>query len=135
MYDGYVFLCNKTDQQQCLTSKKYTCQEKQNRPAEPVKEGAVIFLYNTDEKTLLGPFTALAEGGEDLDSGAWAESIEENIPSQDLKVTWEQLHLLKDADVKLPMLKTSKGCRLTSLETQNFLDSLSQGEIYPVKNA
>ncbi len=135
MYDGYVFLCNKTEQQQCLSRKKYTCQEKQNRPSEPVKEGAVIFLYNPDQKTLLGPFTALTEGGEELDSGAWAESIEENIPSQDLKVTWEQLHLLKDADEKLPLLKNPKGCRLTSLETQNVLDTLSQGEVYSVENA
>lgn len=130
MYDGYVFYCNGTTQRQCVSSKKYTCQENSVKPTEPAREGAVIFLYNTEVNTLLGPFTALTKGGGELDSGAWTESVDKNVPSEDIKVTWEQLHLLRDAKEKLPLLKKLKGCKLTSIETQNIMDTLAQGEIY-----
>ncbi len=130
MYDGYVFYCNGSTQRQCISNRKFSCQESQIKPAEPVKEGSVVFLFNPDEKTLLGPFTALTEGATELDKGTWAMRVDENIPSEDLKVTWEQLHILHDAAEKLPMLATLKACRLTSLETQNVLDTLAQGEIY-----
>ncbi len=130
MYDGYVFLCTKTDVQQCLSAKRYTCASKQSKPAEPIKEGSVIFLYNTDDKTLLGPFTALTEGADELDAGTWSMSVDEKIPSEDLKVTWEQLDMIRNAPEQLPMLRAPKNCRLTTLETQNTLDALKQGELY-----
>ncbi len=62
MYDGYVFLCTKTTQQQCISHKRYVCTDKAIQPPQPIKEGSVIFLFNTDDKSLLGPFTALTEG-------------------------------------------------------------------------
>jgi hypothetical protein len=130
MYDGYVFLCNNATLQQCLSEKKYACASGQPKPDSPVKEGSVIFLYNREEETLLGPFTALTEGGSELDSGAWSMSVTEKIPSEDLQVTWETLHLIRDAKSKLPLLKEMKTCRLTSLETQNVLDVLRQGELF-----
>ena len=91
--------------------------------------GSIIFLYNVDDKSLLGPFTALAEGDE-LDAGAWALDVDAHIPSEDLKVTWEDLHTIQNAPEKLPFLKNAKTCKLTSLETQNALDMLKQGELY-----
>ncbi len=130
MYDGYVFFCNKTSAQQCVSTKHYTCADKKNMPAEPVKEGSVIFLYNVDDKSLLGPFTALTEGGDELDAGTWAEDIETHIPSEDLKVTWENLHIIQNADKMLPFLGESKKCRLGTTETQRVLDLLKQGELY-----
>ncbi len=130
MYDGYVFLCTKTSQQQCLSNRRYTCADKENKPDEKLKEGSVIFLYNTDDKTLLGPFTALTAGGDELDAGAWKMGVEEHIPSEDLKVTWENLRIVRNAPEQLPFLKDPKSCRLTSLETQNVLDTLQQGELY-----
>jgi hypothetical protein len=130
MYDGYVFFCNKESQQQCLSNKKYTCADKTTRPKiEDLKVGSIIFLFNLDDNSLLGPFTALAEEDE-LDAGAWAESVDEHIPSEDLKVNWEDLHIIQNAPEKLPFLKNPKTCRLTSLETQNALDTLKQGELY-----
>ena len=129
MYDGYVFFCNKTTLQQCLSDKRYTCADEKTKPTEPIKEGSVIFLYNIDDKSLLGPFTALTEGDE-LDAGAWAMDVETHIPSEDLKVTWEDLHIIQNAPEELPFLKDPKTCRLTSLETQNALDLLKQGELY-----
>ncbi len=130
MYDGYVFLCNKTSQQQCLSTKRYTCTDEQSKPAEPIKEGSVIFLYNVDEKTLLGPFTALTEGGDELDAGTWRMDVDTNIPSEDIKVTWENLRIIHDADKELPFLVEPKTCKLGFTQTQRVLDLLKQGELY-----
>jgi hypothetical protein len=130
MYDGYLFFCNGETQRQCISSKKYVCAESQNKPSGPIKEGSIIFLFNPEAETLLGPFTALNEGGGELDSGAWKMSVDENIPSEDIKVTWEQLHILRNASQKAPPFKTLKPCKLTSIETQNILDLLAQGEPY-----
>jgi len=130
MYDGYVFYCRKESQQQCLSNKRYTCADEKTRPKEEeIKVGSIIFLFNLDDKSLLGPFTALAEGDE-LDAGAWSMDVDEHIPSEDLKVTWEDLHLLQDAPEKLAFLKNPKTCKLTSLETQNALDQLKLGQLY-----
>ena len=129
MYNGYVFFCNKASQQKCLSNRRYTCADK-DKPAEKIKEGSVIFLYNVDDKTLLGPFTALTEGAEQLDAGAWAEDVDTHIPSEDLKVTWEELHVIQDAPAQLPFISKAKSCKLTSLETQNALDALKNGKLY-----
>jgi hypothetical protein len=130
MYDGYVFSCTKTTQQECINNRHYTCADEKSKPNEKIKEGSVIFLYNTDEKTLLGPFTALTEGAEELDAGAWAEDVETHIPSEDIKVNWEVLHVIKDAPAQLPFLTEMKTCRLTTLQTQRALDMLRGGELY-----
>ena len=91
--------------------------------------GSIIFLYNIDDKTLLGPFTALAEGDE-LDAGAWAMDVDEHIPSEDIKVTWEDLHIIQNAPEKLPFLKNPKTCKLTLWKHRMHLDILKQGELY-----
>jgi hypothetical protein len=131
MYDGFIFYCTKETQQQCISNKHYTCSDKQTKPTEQIKKGSVIFLFNTDDKTLLGPFTALTEGGDQLDDGTWAMDVETHIPSEDIKVTWENLHLLKDAPAKLAFLnETPKGCKLSFTQTQRVLDLLKKGELY-----
>jgi Development and cell death domain len=129
MYDGYIFFCTKETQQQCLSNKRYTCADEKSKPTEEIKVGSIIFLYNVDDKSLLGPFTALAEGDQ-LDAGAWALDVDTHIPSEDIKVTWEDLHIIKNAPEVLPFLKAPKACKLTSIETQNALDELKQGELY-----
>ncbi len=130
MYDGYVFYCTNQSQQQCLSNQRYTCADEKTKPKiENLKVGSIIFLYNIDDKSLLGPFTALAEEDQ-LDAGAWALDIEEHIPSEDLKVNWEDLHIIQNAPDKLSFLKNPQTCKLTSLETQNALDALKQGELY-----
>ncbi len=130
MYDGYVFFCTKTTQQACLSNRRYTCADEKTKPDEKIKVGSYIFLYNSDEKTLLGPFTALTEGAEELDAGAWAEDVVTHIPSEDLKVNWEDLHIIKDAPSQLPFLNDMKTCRLTTVQTQRALDLLRGGELY-----
>ncbi|MCL5876195.1 MAG: hypothetical protein M1540_00065 [Candidatus Bathyarchaeota archaeon] len=130
MYDGYVFLCTKITQQQCLSRKRYTCTDKAIPMPMPIKEGSVIFLFNTDDKSLLGPFTALTEGGEELDAGAWTMDIETHIPSQDVKVTWADLHIIRNVEEDLPFLVEPKTCKLSFTQTQRILDLLRQGELY-----
>jgi hypothetical protein len=129
MYDGYVFYCNKAGEQQCLTTRHFACTE-ENKPRELVKVGSVIFLYNTDEKTVLGPFTALTEGGDELDAGKWMMYVKTKIPSEDLKVTWEDLHILQNADKELPFLSEMDTCRLGTTQTQRVLDLLRESPLY-----
>lgn len=131
MYSGYVLFCNKTSQQQCLSRKLYTCADQKTKPTDKINPGTIVFLFNMDDKTLLGPFTALEEGGEALDAGAWAMNVDEHIPSEDIKVTWEELHIIDNAPDKLPFLNDPKKCALSTNQTQNILDLLRlQGKPY-----
>jgi hypothetical protein len=129
MYEGYVFLCNTSSRQLCLSRKRYTCVGEKTKPAE-IKEGSVIFLYNVDDKSLLGPFTALTEGGDELDAGTWVMDVDEHIPSEDIKVTWEDLHIIHNAPEKLPFLDEPKTCKLSTTQTQRVLDLLKEEQLY-----
>ena len=129
MYEGFVFFCDKSSLQQCVSQKRYACVGEKAKPAE-LKEGSVVFLYNVEDKSLLGPFTTLSEGDE-LDSGAWVEQVDEkNMPYEDIKVTWEDLHTIQDAIEKLPFLKDPKTCKLSTRQTQWVLDLLKEGPPY-----
>jgi len=129
MYDGYVLFCNNESQQECLSQKRYTCLENQPKPLEEIKANTVIFLYNTQDKSLVGPFTALPEGDE-LDAGTWTENVDKETPFDDIQVTWEDLHILQNAPEKLPFLAELKTCKLSSDETQRLLNKLREGQLY-----
>jgi Development and cell death domain len=130
MYDGYVLFCNNSSQQQCLSRKRYTCSDKESKLIDELKTGTVVFLYNTDDKSLLGPFTTLSEGDE-LDAGTWVMDVDENnMPYEDVKVTWEDLHILQDAPDKLPFLNAPETCKLSTTQTQRTLDLLKEGPLY-----
>jgi hypothetical protein len=128
MYDGYVFFCDKSSLQQCLSNKRYTCVGEKAKPEE-LKAGSVVFLYNADDKSLLGPFTTLEEGDE-LDAGTWVENEEHQYPYDDIKVTWEDLHTIQNALEKLPFLADPKTCKLSIGQTQRTLDLLREGQPY-----
>jgi hypothetical protein len=129
MYDGYVFFCEKSSLQQCISNKRYTCVGEKAKPEE-LKSGSVIFLYNADDKSLLGPFTTLEEGDE-LDAGTWVENVEEqHMPYESVKITWEDLHTIQNAPEKLPFLNDPKTCKLTTTQTQRILDLLKDGQLY-----
>jgi hypothetical protein len=130
MYEGYVFFCNTASRQQCLSRKLYSCADKESKPLEEMKAGTIIFLYNPDDESLLGPFTVLQEGDE-LDAGAWAMDIDEqHEPYADVKVTWEDLHVIQNAPEKLPFLKSPSTCKLSTTQTQRVLDLLKEGALY-----
>lgn len=129
MYEGYVLFCNKKTQQECLSKKLYTCAD-QKISTNKIRVGDIVFLYNVESRSLIGPFTALTPKGDELDSGAWAMDIEEHVPSEDIKVNWESLHILYDAPAVLPFLENLKTCTLTSTQTQRILDLLKKSELY-----
>ncbi len=130
MYDGYLLFCNKTSQQQCLSRKRFTCSDKESKHLDEIKTGTVVFLYNTDDNSLLGPFTTLSEGDE-LDAGTWVMDVDENnMPYTDVKVTWENLHILQNASEKLPFLTDPETCKLSTTQTQRALDLLKEGPLY-----
>ena len=129
MYSGFVLFCNNATQEQCLRQKQYTCADK-SAPTAKIKVGSIIFLYNTDDMSLLGPFTALSEGGGTVDTGAWAMKIDEHSASENVKLEWEDLHHLESAPEKLPFLKTPKTCELSTTQTQRALDLLKQAPLY-----
>jgi hypothetical protein len=130
MYAGYVFICNNASQEQCLNKKLYACTEKKTLPLDKIKAGSTVFLYNTDTKTLLGPFTVPAELGEKLEEGSWAIDIDEHSFSENVKVGWEKLHLLQNAAEVLPFLKDAKTCALSETDTQRALDLLKDAPLY-----
>ena len=130
MYSGYVLYCNNAEQEQCLRDKQYTCAAKKITPTVKIKVGSVIFLYNDENMMLLGPFTALSEGAETVDSGAWAMDIDEHSASENVKLEWEDLHRLENAPAKLAFLEMPKTCELTTTQTQRALDLLKQAPLY-----
>ena len=130
MYSGYVLLCTNASQEQCLRRKLYTCTDKKDMPKEEIKAGSVIFLYNIDDKSLLGPFTALSEGAGTVDTGAWAMDIDEHSASQNVKVEWETLNRLENAPEKLPFLNDPKTCALSTTQTQRILDLLKKSPFH-----
>ena len=130
MYSGHVLFCTNASQEQCLRRKTYTCADKKTLPTNRIKAGSIIFLYNVDDKSLLGPFTALSEGGETVDTGAWAMDIDEHSASENVKVEWEELRRLENAQAQLPFLSDPKKCTLSPTQTQRVLDLLKQAPLY-----
>ena len=130
MYSGFVLFCDKADQEQCLKNKQYTCTGTKPAPTSKINVGSIIFLYNVDDKSLLGPFTALEEGAETVDSGAWAMQIDEHSASENVKLEWEELHRLANAPAGLPFLETPKTCELSTTQTQRVLDLLKKAPLY-----
>jgi hypothetical protein len=130
MYSGFVLFCNKTEQEQCLREKQYACAGKKPALTTRIKVGSLIFLYNVDSKSLLGPFTALSEGGETVDTGAWMMEVDEHSASENVKLEWEELHRLENASAQLPFLEAPKTCELSTTQTQRILDLLKQAPVY-----
>lgn len=130
MYAGYILFCNNAVQEECLKNKKYACTDKTTVRTDKIEIGSVLFLYNAETDTLLGPFTALSEGAETVDTGAWKENIDDHSASQNVTLEWEKLHTLTNAAAKMPFLKEPKMCALTSTQIQRALDLLDQAPVY-----
>ena len=129
MYIGYVFSCSQETQEQCLRRKKYMCTDGKSIPSEKIDEGSVIFIFNSQLGTLLGPFTA-SEGGTTLETGAWAQDINEHSASANITLQWEELHLLQNASKQLLFLGDPNACKLSETQVQRALDLLKQAPLY-----
>ena len=129
MYAGYIFFCKSESLSQCLRHKRYACTGSDKVKPTEIPEGSVIFLYNNEKQTLLGPFTA-SGGGSTIEKGAWAEDIDKHSASENVKVEWEELHLLQNAPKQLPFLNDPENCKLSEFQTQRTLDVLKKAPLY-----
>jgi len=130
MQIGYIFLCDDISMSECTRKQRFSCSGKQVEVARELEVNSVIFLFNAETGTLLGPFTA-AESPEELEKGTWYTSVERNRFSGNIKLTWESLHELKNAPEKTPLLKNIKDCALSSFQTQELLRILKEAPLYP----
>ena len=129
MQIGYVFLCSNASMTECMRNKRFSCSGKQVNVYKELEMNTIIFLFNDETDTLLGPFTVV-QGPEDLEKGTWYSSVEENSFSENIKVEWERLHELKNATDKVPFLKEIKECALSDLQTQELLSTLKNAPLY-----
>jgi hypothetical protein len=129
MYSGYVFPCNSPSFDECLKTRHFACSSEPEVTKE-IGEGSVVFFLNEDSGKLVGPFTSAGAVKTRLESGAWAEAVDEKSLSTNVRVRWEQLHEMEDAQAKFPFLKTKGVCKLSNLETQNLLDELKKAPGY-----
>jgi len=130
MYSGYVLFCNKMTLGQCVSKRQYTCSDKHNDEVEAIKQGSILFMYDPEAKTLLGPFTAAEEGASRIETGAWSTKIDEHSASANVKLEWEDLHLIRNVDEQLPFLSKLKTCSLSTLQIQEVMASLKEAPAF-----
>lgn len=128
MQTGYIFLCENEAIAECVKSKKFSCSDNQLGSSK-IEENDVVFLFNSKTGTLIGPFT-VGQPGEDLEKGGLYSYAQKNRLSQNIMVTWENLHKLDNAADKLPFLKDIKTCPLSALWTQELLDEIVKAPLY-----
>ena len=126
MYVGYVFVCNSTSYKDCVKNKRYTCSSEQVDVAREIESDAVIFLYVSESDKLIGPFTVADEKRTNLQPGTWTSSIDRSSLSGNIKVEWEKLHELENAQEKFTYLKDLKTCNLSQSQIQEMLDALKE---------
>ncbi len=124
MYVGYVFVCNSTALKDCLKNKRYACSGEQVNIAQDIATGAVVFLHVIDSDTLIGPFTVIDEKRTNLEPGTWTSIVDRSSVLGEIKVEWEELHELKNAQEKFSFLKDLNTCTLSHFQTQDLLDAL-----------
>jgi hypothetical protein len=126
MYVGYVFVCDSSSLKNCVRNKKYICSGEQVDVAQDIETNAVVFLYVSETNTLIGPFTVPDETRANLQPGTWTSSIDKSSLSGNIKVEWEELHELKNAQEKFSFLKDLKTCALSQSQIQEMLDALKE---------
>ncbi len=126
MYVGYVFVCNSTSFKDCVKNKRYTCSSEQVDVAQEIETDAVIFLYISESDKLIGPFTVADEKRTNLQPGTWTSSIDRSSLSGNIKVEWERLHELENAQEKFTFLKDLNTCNLSQSQIQEMLDALKE---------
>lgn len=109
-----------------MKTKTFTCEGETADAAREVELGSLVFLYNPESDTLVGPFTIAGPSESDIEPGAWVDRVDEKSMSYNIRVNWEQLRELNDARERLPILKDQRVCRLPHLKTLDFLDALKQ---------
>jgi hypothetical protein len=132
MYAGYVFVCSTESLGDCLRRKVFSCSGEAAEAARGLAGGSVVFLFNADSDTLVGPFTAVGSARSGLEPGAWTEVLDNPGVSENIGVEWEELHQIGNAREEFPLLKDLKTCKLSRLQLQDLLDALKKGALFSV---
>jgi hypothetical protein len=125
MCAGYVFPCNSSSLNECLRARRFACSS-ESGIAKEIGEDSVVFFFNEDSSKLVGPFTAVGSVETSLKRGTWVEVVDKQSLSSNIRVRWERLHEMSDAETKFPFLKAKGVCKLSNLETQNLLNELEK---------
>ncbi|MCW4009120.1 MAG: hypothetical protein NWF05_00665 [Candidatus Bathyarchaeota archaeon] len=115
---------------QCVSKRLFTCADSKKEAVSTIKRGAVLFMYNPENRTLVGPFTAASEGAKRIETGAWRSEIDEHSASENIKLEWENLHIISDANERFPFLVNPEKCELSTLKVQTLLDALKNAPPY-----
>ncbi len=108
----------------------FTCADEKTNEVNAIPKGSVLFMYNTDTKSLIGPFTAASEGASRIETGTWTSEIDEHSASANVKLEWEDLHIINNADQRFPFLIKPEKCKLPQLRIQTLLDALKEAPLY-----
>jgi hypothetical protein len=127
VYVGYVFLCAADAVKDCMKRKLFTCLGENVKIVREMEMGSIVFLLNLDSNALVGPFTAAGSAG--LEPGGWRE-VTDARTNASIRVEWENLHELKNAQDKFPFLKDINICKLSHFRTQDLLDALGEAPLY-----
>ncbi len=126
MYSGYILFCSNMTFGKCLNKRLYTCADTHTDEVATIPRGSVLFLYNPESRTLVGPFTAAEKGATRIETGTWSSAVDEHSASENIKLEWEDLHFIENADERFPFLKNLEKCELATLRVQTLLDELKQ---------
>ncbi len=124
MNTGYVLFCNKKSLTQCLSRRLFACEGEYAGEVKMVPKGAVLFVYNDESKTLIGPFTAASKGASKIETGTWNSEIDLHSASANVKLEWEDLHIMENAGERFPFLRKPETCMLSSMKVQTLLAAL-----------
>jgi len=130
MYESYVYRCTAESLQECLRSKAFACSTEVPTTPRDLDLGTIVFFFNSDSNTLVGPFTKGGAEEADLEPGAWREEVDERDVSENFRVKWEELHELGNAAEKFPFLNDLKICKLSDMETQELLNALKEAPLF-----
>jgi len=134
MYEGHVFLCDSESINSCIRRKSFTSTGENLQVVSQLDVGSIIFLYNMDSNTVVGPFTATGSAESGMKPGAWRD-FTENRTNAGIRVGWENLHELKNAREKFSFLKDINVCKLSHFQTQDLLDALNDAPLFNLNQA
>jgi hypothetical protein len=132
MYTGHVFLCASESLRDCLKHKLFTCSGENVQVVREMEAGSIVFLFNMDSHTLVGPFTATGSTGTGLEPGGWREVTDAKNRAS-IRVEWEELHEMMNAQDRFPFLSNINTCKLSHFQTQELLNALKEAPLASVK--
>lgn len=84
---GFIFLCNKWTERECLEDLLFGMVEKRKKDVLKIRRGDSGFLYNYNSRKLHGIFEAIGNGGYNVEPNAWKG----RFPAQ-VRVRWKERH-------------------------------------------